>query len=345
MTVQDLRDVLRERAEVPSPGNPYRHDQVSSRIRRTRLRRRATAGAGAMAVVVASAVVGVSLLPGTATAPDRGAVAIARTEQDMPAGLPEQFTAGDGTAYRRLAVGTIKKEDAKKVSFTVPVSGKPLDVAMTCDGEDFVNTPRVSVNGNADTGAQVLPCGKAMQLRPLSLVRRGATEATVTFDTTVVGRGCVQRDKDGPCVPPKPKVAAWHVAVYEWTPPARRVEPEPVKDFPDRVDGWTLARSATGVSDRDSSFTLVVKSASGKIGVDQLCTGDLAARMWFKIRVNGTDAPMVGGCNVWKSGDYPMVLSEYDVPKGSRVTISGKIGFWGEYTNRPVRWSVGVYVK
>ncbi|MEV4016469.1 hypothetical protein AB0J35_38820 [Nonomuraea angiospora] len=342
MTVQDLRDVLRERAEAPSPGNPNRQDQVRSRIRRTRLRRRATAGAGAMAAVVASAVVGVHLLPGTASAPEP---ATARTEQDKPAGLPEKFTAGDGTAYRRLAVGTIRKEGAKKVSFTVPVSGKPLDVAMTCDGEDFVNTPRVSVNGNADTGAQVLPCGKAMQLRPLSLVRRGATEATVTFDTTVVARGCVQRKKDGPCVTPKPKVATWHVAVYEWTPPARPVEPEPVKDFPDRVAKWKLARSATGVSDRDSSFTLVVKSASGKIGMDQLCTGDLAARMWFKIRVNGTDAPMVGGCNVWKSGDYPMALSEYDVPKGSRVTITGQIGFWGEYTNRPVRWSVGVYVK
>ncbi|MFI7231362.1 hypothetical protein ACIBO5_49880 [Nonomuraea angiospora] len=341
MTVQDLRDVLRERAEAPSPGNPNRHDQVRSRIRRTRLRRRATAGAGAVAAFVASAVVGVLLLPGTA--PE--VISAARVVQEMPAGLPEKFTAGDGTAYRRLAVGAIKKEGAKKVSLTVPVSGKPLDVAMTCDGEDFVNTPRVSVNGNADTGAQVLPCEKAMELRPLSLVRRGATEATVTFDTTVVGRGCVQRKKDGPCVTPEPKVATWNVAVYEWTPPARRVEPEPVKDFPDQVDGWKLARSAAGVSDRDSSFTLVVKSASGKIGMDQLCTGDLAARMWFKIRVNGTDAPMVGGCNVWKSGDYPMALSEYDVPKGSRVTITGKIGFWGEYTNRPVRWSAGVYVK
>ncbi|WP_431907004.1 hypothetical protein [Nonomuraea jabiensis] len=342
MTVQDLRDVLREQAEAPSPGNPNRHDQVRSRIRRTRLRRRATAGTVAVA---ASAVVGVSLLPGTVTAPEPGATATARAEQDKPAGLPEEFTAGDGTAYRRLAVGTIKKEGAKKVSFTVPVSGKPLDVAMTCDGEDFVNTPRVSVNGNADTGAQVLPCGKSMELRPLSLVQRGVKEATVTFDTTVVARGCVQRKKDGPCVAPKPKVATWQVAVYEWTPPARPVEPEPVKDFPDRTNGWKLARSATGVSDRDSSFTLVVKSASGKIGMDQLCTGDLAARMWFKIRVNGTDAPMVGGCNVWKSGDYPMAVSEYDVPKGSRVTITGKIGFWGEYTNRPVRWSVGVYVK
>ncbi|MFI6738337.1 hypothetical protein ACIBI9_35890 [Nonomuraea sp. NPDC050451] len=345
MTVQDLRDVLREQAEAPSPANPNRHDQVRSRIRRTRLRRRATVGTAAVAAVAASAVVGVSLLPGTVTAPGPGTTATARTEQDKPAGLPEEFTAGDGTAYRRLAVGTIKKAGAKKVSLTVPVSGKPLDVAMTCDGERGTNTPRVFVNGNADTGAQVVPCGTGMQLRPLSVVRRGATEVTVTFDTTVVGRGCVQRTKDGPCVAPTPKEATWHVAVYEWTPPARPVEPEPVRDFPAKVGGWKLARSATGMSDRDSSFTLEVRSASGKIGLDQLCTGELAARMWFKVRINGTDSSMVGSCGVWKSGDYPMAMIEYAVPKDSRVTISGRIGLWGEYTNRPVRWSVGVYVK
>ncbi|MEV4576139.1 hypothetical protein AB0K16_23115 [Nonomuraea jabiensis] len=343
MTVQDLRDVLRERAETPSPANPYRHDQVRSRIGRIRLRRRVTVGTAAVA---ASAVVGVSLLPGTVTAPEPGTTATARAEQDRPAGLPEEFTAGDGTAYRRLAVGTIRTEGAKKVALTVPLSGKPLDVAMTCDGEADAGSPIVFVNGRADTGSRILACGKAMQLRPLSVVRRGETEATVTFDTTVVGRGCVQRKKDGPCVTPTPKEATWHVAVYEWTPPARPVEPEPVKDFPDRVNGWKLARSATGVWDRDSSFTLEVRSPSGKIGMEQLCTGELAGRMWFKARINGTDSQkMVGGCGVWKSGDYPMAMTEYAVPKGSRVTITGKIGLWGEYTNRPVRWSVGVYVK
>ncbi|MGW4967075.1 hypothetical protein ACWEPL_58490 [Nonomuraea sp. NPDC004186] len=341
MTVQDLRDVLRERAEAPSPGNPNRHEQVSSRIRRTRLRRRATAGAAAVA---ASAVVGVSLSPGTVTAPGPGTTATARTEQDKPAGLPEEFTAGDGTAYRRLAVGTIGKEGAKKVSLTVPVSGKPLDVAMTCDGDTGADSPVVVVNDRADTGSQAVPCGKSMQLRPLSVVRRGATEATVTFDTTVVARGCVQFKKDGPCVTPKPKEATWHVAVYEWTPPARPVEPEPVRDFPDRLAGWKLARSATGMWDRNRSFTLVVTSPGGKISLDQLCTGELATRMWFKYRVDAEES-MATSCAVWKSGPYPMALQEFFVPKGKKVTITGKIGFWGEYTNRPVRWSVGVYVK
>ncbi|MFI7127286.1 hypothetical protein ACIBQ1_16430 [Nonomuraea sp. NPDC050153] len=342
MTVQDLRDVLRERAEAPSQANPYRHEQVSSRIRRTRLRRRATAGVGAMAaVVVASAVVGVHLLPGTAP----GVISAARVEQDMPPGLPEKVTAGDGTEYRRLAIGTIRKEGAKKVSVTVPVSGKPLDVAVRCDGETGGGTPRVSVNGHDDPGARLMPCGKGMQLRPLSVVQRGATEATVTFDTTSSRWGCVQRKKDGPCVPIKPKSATWHVAVYEWTPPAEPVEPEPIRAFPARLGGWKLARSATGVWDRDRTFTFVVRSASGKIGLDQLCTGELAARMWFKVRIDGKESPTATGCGTWKSGDYPMAMTEFAVPKGSRVTITGGMGFWGAYTNRPVRWSVGVYVK
>ncbi|MEW1840805.1 hypothetical protein AB0392_22920 [Nonomuraea angiospora] len=340
MTVQDLRDVLHERAEAPSPANPRRHDQVRSRIGRTRLRRRATASAGAMAAFVASVVVGGQLLPGTAP----GVISVARMEQDRPAGLPEEFTAGDGTAYRRLAVGTIKKEGAKKVSLTVPVSGKPLDVAMTCDGEAGADSPIVRVNDRVDTGSQAMPCGKPMQLRPLSGVRRGATEATVTFDTSAVARGCVQRKKDGPCVTPEPKAATWNVAVYEWTPPARPVEPEPVKDFPDRLAGWKLARSATGMWDRNRSFTLMVTSPGGKIGVDQLCTGELATRMWFKYRIDAQES-MATSCAVWKSGPYPMAMQEFFVPKGKRVTITGTMGLWGEYTNRPVRWSVGVYVK
>ncbi|MEU6783220.1 hypothetical protein ABZ912_28850 [Nonomuraea angiospora] len=345
MTVQDLRDVLRERAGAPSPGNPNRHDQVRSRIRRTRLRRRATAGAAAVAAVAASAVVGVSLFPGTASAPGPGTTATARTEQDKPAGLPEEFTAGDGTAYRRLAIGTIRKGSARKVSLTVPVSGKPLDVAAVCGSETSSDSPVVSVNGHGDPGTRLLPCGKGMQLSPLSVVRRGTTEVTVTFDATAHGSACVRHQKGGPCVPVEVKEGTWHVAVYEWTPPARPVEPAPVRDFPARLDGWKLARSATGVWDRDQSFTLVARSESGKIGIDQLCTGELAGRMWFKVRINGADSPMVSRCGSWKSGDYPMAMTEYTVPKGSRVTITGKIGLWGEYTNRPVRWSVGVYVK
>ncbi|MFG1705818.1 hypothetical protein ACFLIM_21725 [Nonomuraea sp. M3C6] len=333
MTVQDLRDVLRERAEAPSPANPYRHDQVRSRIRRTRLRRRATAGAA----VAAAVVVGFSLLPGTAE-PPRDITAAA---QPAPS-LPERFTSDDGTEYRRVATATLKANGERKTSVTVPVSGRPLDVAGLCNGTFGSDMPRISVNGNHTGGPGFTPCAKEMELRPL-IVPTGATEVTVTFDTTAYG--CVLEKKNGPCVPTRPRQADWSLAVYEWNPPARQIEPEPVRAFPARLGGMKLATFTSGMWGKDSAFTLQVTSPGGKVAIDQLCTGDLAGRMWFRYQIDGADIPVTASCGVWKEGPFPMALHEFAVPKGKRATISGRMGLWGDYTNRPVRWSFGVYVK
>ncbi|MEQ4721599.1 hypothetical protein [Nonomuraea sp. B19D2] len=337
MTVQDLRDVLREQAEAPSPANPYRHEQVRSRIRRTRLRRRVTAGAA----VVAAVAVGVYLVP--AAPRERETTAAAQTGSTAkPGRLPESFTSGDGTEYRRLAATALKAKGETKTSVKVTVSGKPLEVAGRCDGDPRSDTPAVLVNGQVTAGPGSLPCSKEMSMFPLT-VPRGVTEVTVTFDTIRVGGGCARRKKDGPCVPIEPRPANWSLAVYEWTPPAEPVEPGPVGAFPARAGGMKLADSTTGVWPRDSSFTLAVRSGSGKLGVDQLCTGDLASRLWFRIQVEGQESS--GNCGVWKKGSYPMAMSEFAVPKGKRVTITGKISIWGGHTNRPVRWSVGAFVR
>ncbi|WP_433444029.1 hypothetical protein [Nonomuraea sp. CA-141351] len=339
MTVQDLRDVLRERAESPSPANPYRHDEVRSRIRRTSLRRRVTAGAGAVAVIAA----GIYLLPGTATAPDRDTTATATTAA-QPAGLPESFTSADGTAYRRLATAMLKDGEAK-TSVKVPVSGKPLEVAAACDGDEGSPAPNVSVDGRDDPQSSFTPCEKGMSLLPLTRIQPGATGATVTFDTTVYGSPGCDQEKGGRCGPVVPQGTSWRLAVYEWTPPGRRVQPERGEVLPARLEGWKLARSATGVSDRDQSFSLVVKSESGKIAIEQLCAGDLAMRAWFTYTMDVQGSTTTTTCAVWKTGPFPMAMAEFQVPKGKRVTIKGRTGVWGESTNRPVRWSVGVYVK
>ncbi|MEV0237622.1 hypothetical protein [Nonomuraea sp. NPDC050786] len=340
MTVQDLRDVLRERAESPSPANPYRHDEVRSRIRRTSLRRRVTAGAGAVAVIAA----GIYLIPGTAAAPDRDTTATA-TAAAQPAGLPERFTSADGTEYRRLAITTLEVKGKKKTSINVPVSGKPLEVSGRCDGGPRSDSPAVLVNGRPIGGADSLRCSKEMPLVPL-IVPRGATEVTVTFDTTRLRPGCVRRTKDSPCLPVEARPANWSLAVYEWTPPARPVEPPQIKPFPDRAAGMKRAYTVRGMWPQDPSFTLTATSESGKIGIDQLCAGDLASRMWFQFRIDGKLSPSSSNCGVWREGrSYPMAVAEITVPKGKRVTISGKMSFLGEYTNRPVRWSVGVFVK
>jgi hypothetical protein len=106
-----------------------------------------------------------------------------------------------------------------------------------------------------------------------------------------------------------------------------------------------LGDSVSGVWADDRSCTLEVVSPRGKIGIEQLCGGELSRRMWFTYRIGGKDVPYATNCAVWEEGPYPMATREFSVPRGERVTITGRVGLRGEYTNRPVRWPVAVYVK
>ncbi|MFC4120765.1 hypothetical protein [Nonomuraea zeae] len=337
MTVHDLREVLRERAEDRSPANPHRHDQVRARIRRVRVRRRVTAGAA----VVAALAAGVALLPGVVETPRRETTAAAQPDSE----LPERFAAGDGAEYRRLATAALAAGGEKATSITFPVSGKPLDVAAICDGPPGSATPRIAVDGRQTGVHGFSPCMEpGMQLRALP-VPEGATEVTVTFDTTTSGSGCVRKRQDGPCVAVTPKRADWSLAVYEWTPPARPVEPEQVRAFPTRLGGMRLATSRSGVWGEERDFSVTVTSGGGKLGIEQLCTGELAGRMWFSYTIDGRDTQSTVSCATWTRGPYPMAMQEYPVPKGKRVTVTGKMGIYGGHINRPVRWSIGVYTK
>lgn len=339
MTVQDLRDVLRERAEGPSPANPHRHDEVRARIRRRRMRRRAmVGGAVSVASVVAAVVVIVALLPGTAEEPPPATTVTA----EPASGLPERYTAPDGTVYRRLAT-TRLVASGMKTSVTIPVSGEPLDVAARCDGEAGAS-PRVLVNGRNTGPRGFSPCPEDMELRPL-IVPKDAEEVTVTFDRTTSGGGCVMRTRNGPCEPVKPQRSDWDLAVYQWIPPARMVTPEPVRAMPERLAGKRMIAQFRGAWPGESTIEMQVVGTGDPIGIDQICSGDLAGRMWFKYQVGGKESPTRSGCGVWKEGPFPTAMEEFTVPKGKRVTVTGRVGFWGESTNRPVKWAIGVYRK
>jgi hypothetical protein len=291
-------------------------------------------------LALAAAVAGVALLPGVKGQPRETTVAAKPAPE-----LPESFTSGDGTEYHRLTTLTMKAKGSRKASVTVPVSGKPLEVAGLCRGEPDIVTPRITMNGK-HTGASLAPCFKKseMQLQPL-IVPEGATEVTVEFDTTVHGLGCTRPRNGGPCVRTTPTWGDWQLAVYEWTPPAQAVDPEPLRAFPGKLGGMKLAETASGLWDRDSSFTLVVESPGGKIGLEQLCAGELGPRMRFTYRIDGKSTGSQSDCGVWKKGPFPMAMGELKVPKGRRVTITGTVAMLGESTNRPVRWSVAAYVK
>ncbi|MEV0612456.1 hypothetical protein AB0I81_03960 [Nonomuraea sp. NPDC050404] len=342
MTMGDLREVLRERADGPSPANPRRHDEVRSRIRGRRRRRRAAAGALTGVAAAAAVVVTVSLLPG-ASPDDTTALTRPGPSATNPAekGLPERFTAPDGTEYRRVATAAITGE--KKASVKVPVSGLPLEVAALCVGDRDANSPRVWVDGRfGRVGDGFGPCRPDRELQPLT-VPEGAEQVTVTFDTTTSGRGCVRKVKGGPCLEVQKKEGGWRLAVYEWTPPSRPVTPEPVRAFPERLAGKKLAATATGVYPQDDTIELKVTSTTGRIGFDQLCSGDLADRMRFTLTIDGEKSPATSGCGVWKQGEFPMAMSEHRIPKGREVTVTGRIEIQGEHTNRPIAWGVGAY--
>lgn len=334
MTEQDLRNVLRERADGPSPANPVRHEQVSAHIRKTRRRRRVAGGATAVAAVL----LGVWLVPGAAGQPQKATVAASVAK------LPERFTAPDGTEYRRVAATTIKATGGRKAVITVPLSGKPLDVAGVCEGPDNAS-PRVSAGVRTWPPISFRGCSKAMQLLPLP-VPENAAEATVTFDTTTRGIGCVHAGTGAPCEPVKVKRGDWSLAVYEWTPPAEPVEPAPVKDLPRRQDGWKLTDSKTGLWPQDTTARFEIVGTGRKLAFDQVCGGDLAQRLLVHTSTGLTGSPQSSTCPEWKNGPFPTAMAEFPaVPKGKRMVITVKISVIGEATNRPIRWSFGLYSK
>lgn len=338
MTLPDLRDVLREHGDGPSPANPSRPEQVRARIRRIRLRRRVLSGGGGVVAVAAAVVLGVSLLPGTAEPhPDTTTVATQPTVATRLAdGLPERFTAADGTEYRRIAVTSIKRTGPAKISMTIPLSGKPLDVGAVCAGPNN-GAARASTSAGGPPSAVFSRCSKGMDLQPLPVpVSTSGTKLTVTFD--VINWNCTWRN--GKCVQPKSLGGVWSMAVYEWTPPARPVEPPPLKDLPDHVEKVRLSERKTGVWPQETSATFKVR---GKVSFDYMCTGDLAERLWFSFEVNGRKQSNDHSCAVWEGGARPPGVSGYTYPTDRTTTVKVTWTLRGSGTNRPVRWSVGLY--
>ncbi|MEV1242844.1 hypothetical protein [Nonomuraea sp. NPDC049750] len=340
MTVHDLRDVLREHGDGPSPANLARHEEIAARIRRIRLRRRMLGGGGVVAVAAAVAL-GVSLLPGLlpgSAETRRGPAAEATaTPTGLTGLLPEQFTASDGTKYRRIAITSIKRTGPTKVSVTIPVSGKPLDVAAVCAGPNKGGV-RVSTSAHGPASAIFTRCSKRMELQPLPVPgSTSGTKLTVTFDA--IDWDCTSRN--GKCVQPKTVPGAWSLAVYEWTPPARPVEPPPFKELPDHVGKAQLAERKTGVWPQESSATFKVR---GKAGFAAVCTGDLAGRLLFSFEVDGRQQFGSRSCS-WEGSAFPSAVSDFANPTDRTTTVKVTWTMLGSGTNRPVRWSFGVYRK
>ncbi|MEV4894031.1 hypothetical protein AB0K48_32055 [Nonomuraea sp. NPDC055795] len=331
MTVQDLRKVLRERGAAAPPPNPARRSQVEARIRRRRLRRTALAG-GAIAAAVALTA---TLLPGTAQPP---APAVAAKPV-----LPETFVSADGTEYRKVAATTVVTPGKKKITVAVPVTGNPIDLAASCTGAVRGSiAPSVAAAGlPPQHGLQ--RCSKEMQLLGLQ-VPKGADKAEVVIDPVVRGTGCVQVKANGPCEPQKIERSVWSLAFYEWIPPAQAVVPEAPRTLPGRLGSMKLSRTESGTWPEQDTVTF--RTSGRKVGLEKICTGELAQRLWFKVSVNGKDTGAGGNCAVWKQGDFPSAMGEHILPKGVTSTVTLRLHMnGGAHPNRPVRWSVGLYRK
>ncbi|MGR6920758.1 hypothetical protein ACU635_41530 [[Actinomadura] parvosata] len=109
-----------------------------------------------------------------------------------------------------------------------------------------------------------------------------------------------------------------------------------------RLDGGRLADTASG---RWPGVTAVTLSGRGSATLAVVCSGDLARRMWFEVRVNGRLSRAQQGCLTWTGGPFPKAGVDLATKEGERVTVTVRTGMWGAGTNRPVRWSIGLYVK
>ncbi|MFD9945709.1 hypothetical protein ACFWYW_32015 [Nonomuraea sp. NPDC059023] len=330
MTVQDLREVLRERGAAAPPPNPARRTQVEARIRRRRLRRTAVAG-GAIAAAVALTA---TLLPGTARPP---APAVAAKPE-----LPETFVSADGTEYRKVAATTVVTPGKKKVTVTVPLTGNPIDLATSCTG-----TARGSIAPSV--GAAGLPpqhglrdCSKERQVLGLRMPK-GTGTAEVVIDPVFRGKGCIRTKESAPCEPPKFERSVWSLAFYEWIPPTRPVVPEEPGALPGRLGAMKLSETESGTWPEQDTVTF---RASGRVGLEKICTGELAQRLSFEVAVNGKSTGGSGSCAVWKQGDFPWAMGLHTLPEGKISTVTLKLRMdGGGHPNRPVRWSVGLYRK
>ncbi|MEV0630160.1 hypothetical protein [Nonomuraea wenchangensis] len=287
--LRKLRDLFDDMS-ADAPDNHRRIAQLERRIRSDTRRRAAGAALAGVTVLTAAGILIPTFLSPGPDVPPRETAAV-----QPAAELPPRFTSGDGSAYRRLASATLKAESKgeKKTSVTVPVSGKPLEVAALCpEGNPFTMArPRIIVNGETSR-SWFTQCmareGMGMVLDPVS-VPKGAEQVTITFDIT--DRGCA-RKKGEPC-PTRAtwQPADWPLAVYEYTPPARPVEPESVEAFPSKLGTLKLAGQASGVWPRKSSFALTVTSPGGYFRIEHRCTGVLADRLFISYQIGDEASP------------------------------------------------------
>ncbi|WP_433358961.1 hypothetical protein [Streptosporangium sp. CA-115845] len=332
MTVENLRDVLREHADLLPPPNPSRDEQIRDRVRRTRVRRRTAMGTAVVAAAVALAVpfLPTTPQPETTTTVSGGPLPV----------LPEQFTSADGTGYRLVARTAIEKTGDAKATLKIPYTGKPLDVGGMCVGPDD-SPPRIKVEGSRlRVPVSFMHCDRELRLQPLD-IPEGATEVTVTFNTVTSGRACTQKEPGAPCVTPARAHGSWVLGVYEWTPPARPVAPEPLRNIPDQVGKWQLTETKSGLWPQDTTATFEVGGQAGRVALDKLCSGELATRLQFSFRVNGESGGAVSSCGVWTSGGFPMAMNELYLTEPTTITV--ELSMVSQSTNRPIRWSVGLF--
>ncbi|GAA4099285.1 hypothetical protein [Nonomuraea soli] len=327
--MSELRDLLDEHAG-PSPVNPARLAGVMTRVRRRRVRRAAVLSgtAGVAAVLLA--------LPYILTPARNTEIATAPASP-----FPERYTADDGVEYSRLETARLAVPEDRKLSITVALSGRPLEVAVKC--RETARDARVSLAVTLDrrpVPPGFPPCTTTEMLRwPLPDTRPGAATATITLTpqahampNCTPGKGCKPST-----APPTPDPTAWDIAVYEWTPPAEPIIPGPPRAFPSTAGGWQLVRTDSGVYPRDKEVSFT-STGKGRFGFDKLCSGALSRQLRFRVFRNGRDTGSSGDCAVWEKGQtYPMAMSVERGP--ARITL--KLESAVSPNNRFIRWSVG----
>ncbi|GAA0944684.1 hypothetical protein GCM10009560_58910 [Nonomuraea longicatena] len=330
--------MLKERAGAVAPHNPKRVRQVRARVRRRRTVRALAAGVA----VAGLATAGWLAFPGTPEA----AKPVDRVAVTPGSPAPETFTSRDGTAYRRVALQSVDYPGEKAVTLTIPLNGKPLDLAAFCESPG-TGGPMVRIEAKRFYSSAPGNCAPTMRLTGLDLPER-AKEVKIVIDPRVGGWACVGKRKPSDCTPearqPAPEPREVSLAFYEWTPPERPVDPGTVPEPPAEFDGYRKVGVKSGVWPGKRSVTFEVEGHGGTVAVDAICSGELAGRLRIARAFNGRGGSE-GGCAIAGKDRFGGVMTEFPAPRGKRVRVTLTLRAEGETTNRPVGWRIGLYRK
>lgn len=332
MNTEEFRDLLQANAQAPRPVNPARTNQIEHRIKRRKTQRKVLTGFTAAAVAIA--ITGVwAETRDVPHSPTLGSV----TPTQNPT-LAEEFVAKDGAVYHRVSLTSLDWPRQKTATVPLVRNGKPLAARVACAGKKDVSELMYHFSTASQQNFNLLSGKAGMFCEPLNADHPFDLPDSLTSFT-------VSADKPhdyGTVIPDG--TAAWTIALYEWTPPAK---PKPAPPAPKMIVSENNPLVVKkGVWPKTQELTLTVPYRGRPLMYNAFCAGAIGGNARVEVHVNGRLNPAYDDnqCYAAEEGN----VADIDLirpPRGTKqVTLTVRLtGFDPGYLKRPGSWSVGVF--